>query len=271
MERSKRFCPVCFSVSAAPLPALSHPEWNTVKCTDCTMVYLDEAPDYASLSEEMAWTKQFSKEKKRRREKEPIVAWLDAKTRWRLHMFRDDEWAYIAGQVSAGHVLDVGCGQVDNVPAHFTPYGIEIEKQAASISDKLMRRRGGYVIHAPALDGLRQFEDEQFDGIIMRSYLEHEARPRDVLRTCRDKLKPGGVIYVKVPNFDTINRLVRGIDWCGFRFPDHLNYFGVRTLRELAKLEDFQFSIKNKLTRYTNDNMHCFLRKPHEAIRQPSA
>ena len=225
------------------------------------MVYLDEAPDYASLSEDIAWTKQFAKEKKRRKEKEPIIAWLDAKTRWRLHMFRDDEWAYISTQVSDGNVLDVGCGSVNNIPAHFTPYGIEIEKQAAEISNALMREQGGYVIHAPALEGLNQFENEQLDGIIMRSYLEHEAKPREVLHACHDKLKPGGVIYVKVPNFDTVNRAVRGVDWCGFRFPDHLNYFGIKTLKTLAGLENYEFSIKNKLTRYTNDNAHCFFKK----------
>ncbi len=226
------------------------------------MVYLDAAPDYESLSVDMAWTKQFAIEKKRRKQKEPIIAWLDAKTRWRLHLFRDDEWAYIAKRVKGGNVLDVGCGGINNVPKQFVPYGIEIEKEAAEISDALMRERGGYVVHAPAIEGITQFEDNFFDGIIMRSYLEHEAVPREVLAASYAKLKPGGVIYVKVPNFDTINRLVRGIDWCGFRFPDHLNYFGINTMQKLAALENYQFSLLNKMTRYTNDNLHAFLVKP---------
>ncbi len=261
MNKIQRICPVCSSDHNIALPKLSHPEWNTVRCVKCHMVYLDTAPDYESLSEDLAWTKQFDKEKKRRKEKEPIVAWIDAKTRWRLHMFRDDEWAYISSRVKAGNVLDIGCGGVNNIPQHFTPFGIEIEKQAAKISDALMQERGGYVIHAPALEGLEKFEDGFLDGIIMRSYLEHEAKPREVIKACYSKLKPGGAIYVKVPNFDTINRVVRGMDWCGFRFPDHLNYFGIATLKTLAQSENYQFVLKNKITRYTNDNAHCFFIK----------
>ena len=124
-----------------------------------------------------------------------------------------------------------------------------------------MQERGGHVVHASALDGMKKFEDNFFDGVIMRSYLEHEAQPREVLEACYDKLKPGGGIYVKVPNFDTINRLVRGIKWCGFRFPDHLNYFGIKTLKNLAERENYKFSIINNMTRFTNDNVHCFLSK----------
>ncbi len=261
MKKTKRNCPLCAAPEFTHLRKLSHPEWDTVRCMKCSMVYLNEAPDYEALSEDLAWTKQFEIEKKRRKKKEPIIAWLDAKTRWRLNMFRDDEWAYISKKVSGGNVLDVGCGTVNHIPEKFKPFGIEIEKQAAEISNELMQKRGGFVVHAPALEGMAQFEDGFFDGIIMRSYLEHEEKPRQVLQACFAKLKPGGVIYVKVPNFDTINRLVRGINWCGFRFPDHLNYFGIRTLKNMAEVENYQFILKNKATRYTNDNVHCFLVK----------
>lgn len=261
MKKIKRNCPICTADESEILSKLSHPEWSTVQCNVCEMIYLNEAPDYASLSEDIAWTKQFCLEKKRRKNKEPIISWLDDKTRWRLHLFRNNEWAYIAKRVKGGNVLDVGCGSANNIPTQFTPFGIEIEREAARTSDPLMQGRGGYVIHAPAIEGLTQFEDGFFDGIIMRSFLEHEAQPREVLAASYAKLKPGGTIYVKVPNFDTLNRLVRGINWCGFRFPDHLNYFGINTIQELATLENFKFHLVNKMTRYTNDNLHCFLIK----------
>ena len=104
-----------------------------------------------------------------------------------------------------------------------------------------------------------EFEDGFFDGVIMRSYLEHELHPREVLLATHKKLRPGGVIYIKVPNFGTLNRMVRGVDWCGFRFPDHLNYFDVSAMKRLAEETGYKFELKNKLTRLTNDNMHVFL------------
>lgn len=261
MERIQRACPACAGARFDPLPVYSHPDWAVVKCLDCRFVFLKEAPDYAALSEELAWTTQFAKEARRRREKSPIVSWIDRKTRWRLHMFRDNEWDYISRKVKAGNVLDVGCGATNRVPEQFTPFGIEIEKQAAAVANGLMAEKGGFVVHAPALDGLSKFDDASLDGVIMRSYLEHEMKPRDVLRACHSKLKPNGVIYVKVPNFATLNRMVRGREWCGFRFPDHLNYFEPASLRRLAEAEGYAVTIKNKATIFTNDNMHVFLQK----------
>lgn len=262
IQRALRVCPACGSNSQRPLERYSHAEWNIVSCTLCEFVYLSEAPVYAALSEDLAWTNQFEKEKRRRRQSQPIVSWLDRKLRWRLHILRDNEWAYISTKITSGRVLDVGCGAVNRVPDQFTPFGIEIGKEAAAASDKLMRHKGGHVIHAPTIEGLTQFADGFFDGVIMRSYLEHESHPREVLRALHDKLRPGGVVYVKVPNFGTLNRMIRGVDWCGFRFPDHLNYFDVRGLERMAKSTGYRFQLKNGLSRLTNDNMHAFLTRP---------
>lgn len=260
IDRVTRDCPVCGAAGTHPkIEQYSHPDWATVKCHQCAFVFLQEAPVYEALSEDLAWTKQFAKEKKRRKEKQPVINWLDQKTRWRLHIARDDEWAYITERVSEGRVLDVGCGPINRVPEQFTPYGIEIGKEAAEIASRVMGARGGRAIHAPALEGLAEFEDGFFDGMIMRSYLEHEAQPRAVMELAHRKLRPGGVIYVKVPNYGTINRQVRGVDWCGFRFPDHLNYFDLPHMRALAEGAGFRMELKNVLSQLTNDNMHVFL------------
>lgn len=261
MNRIDRACPVCTSAASAVVAKYSHPDWPMARCADCNFTYLKQAPVYEALSEDLGWTEQFKREKKRRKQKEPLLAWLDQKTRWRLHLFRTDEWAQIKRRVPSGNMLDVGCGGFDFIPEPYTPFGIEIEKAPAEAADAAMRRRGGFAIHAPALEGLSRFEDDFFDGIVMRSYLEHEARPRAVLAETRRTLKPGGTVYVKVPNFGAVNRPLRGIRWCGFRFPDHLNYFDERSLRALAGAEGFTAAFRNTLTRYTSDSLHAFLRK----------
>lgn len=259
VERILRDCPVCQSKARTEQPRYSKLGWTCARCDACGFLYLTEAPVYAELSQNLAWTQQFEKEKKRRKEKQPLMAWFDQATRWRLHMFRDDEWAYITERVEGGRVLDVGCGTRNNIPERYTPFGIEIEKSVAEATNILMQERGGHVVHAPALSGFETFEDAFFDGIIMRSYLEHEERPKAVLQAAHTKLRPEGTIYIKVPNFGTLNRRVRGVDWCGFRFPDHLNYFNVSSLRRLACETGYRFELRNKLTRLTNDNMHVFL------------
>lgn len=257
-----RDCPACGSNDHVALEGVGRDGWQTVSCRRCGFLYLSTAPVYEALSEDLAWTQQFTKEKKRRKAKQPLISWLDEKTRWRLHLARDDEWHYLCDRLQRGRVLDVGCGTRNRIPEAFTPFGIEIEKAAAELSSAEMAARGGKVIHAPALEGLAQFEDGFFDGMIMRSYLEHELYPKSVLEEAFRTLRPGGTLYVKVPNYATLNRLVRGVDWCGFRFPDHLNYFTLSSLRSMAKATGFRFELKNWLTRYTNDNVHAFLVRP---------
>lgn len=261
-QRLKRNCPSCQAQAEQPVARYSRDGWTMVRCVQCRQVYLNEAPHYEALSKDLAWTQQFAREAVRRKTKAPIVQWLDQKTRWRLHIRREDEWAYIAERVKGGNVLDVGCGPVDRIPKQFTPFGIEIEEATAAVADEKMRARGGWAVHAPALDGLRKFDDGFFNGVIMRSYLEHESQPREVLETCFRKLAPGGAVYVKVPNFGTLNRVVRGPEWCGFRYPDHLNLFTIPSMRRLAESVGYRFDLKNRMTQYTNDNLHCFLTRP---------
>lgn len=262
MKSIARNCPNCQSEQHTVLPKYSVDDWTTVQCNACDFIFLNRAPVYEALSEDLAWSKQFEKEAKRRKKETPIVSWIDRKTRWRLHIMRDNEWEYICDKVKGGNVLDIGCGPINRIPEQYTPFGIEIEKEAAEVAQKAMGAKGGRVVHAPALKGLSEFDNNMFDGIIMRSYLEHELQPKEVLDEALRVLKPGGSIYAKVPNFATINRAVRGRNWCGFRFPDHLNYFTIESMKEMGEGSGYDFDLRNTFTRWTNDNLHCYLTKP---------
>ena len=80
------------------------------------------------------------------------------------------------------------------------------------------------------LYGMLEFSDKSIDIFVLRSFLEHEVNPVGLLKNAYNKLKDGGVIFIKVPNFNSINRLYRKGKWCGFRHPDHVNYFTPETL-----------------------------------------
>lgn len=73
-------------------------------------------------------------------------------------------------------------------------------------------------------------------------------------------LEPGGLALVKVPNFGSLNRMVMGRHWCGFRHPDHLNYFTPVTLRLLAAIAGFEVELSPTDVLPTDDNMVATLR-----------
>ncbi len=106
--------------------------------------------------------------------------------------------------------------------------------------------------------------DGETQGVLtqLRAYLEHEREPAAVLAETWRVLKPAGCVLIKVPNYGCWNRPVRGSRWCGYRFPDHVNYFTPRSLRRV--LEDNAFVVArcgwfDRLP--TNDNMWLVARK----------
>jgi 2-polyprenyl-3-methyl-5-hydroxy-6-metoxy-1,4-benzoquinol methylase len=96
----------------------------------------------------------------------------------------------------------------------------------------------------------------------MRSYLEHEDRPREILELAFDKLKPHGVVFVRVPNFGALNARVLGPRWCGIRLPDHLNCFTNAQLRAMAEGAGYRYRLLNRFTLATDDNIKALLVRP---------
>jgi predicted SAM-dependent methyltransferase len=126
----------------------------------------------------------------------------------------------------------------------------------------MMRARGGYCLHAAGAEGIWQFPAGFFDGIIMSSYLEHEVEMRKVLEGAHRALKRGGRIFVRVPNFGSLNRRVMGAKWCGFRYPDHVSYFTLASLRRVAAGAGFRTELMNRMTLWVDDNIQALLVKP---------
>jgi hypothetical protein len=76
-------------------------------------------------------------------------------------------------------------------------------------------------------------------------------------------LTDDAVVIVKMPNYASINRHVTGRKWCGFRLPDHVNYYTPRTLVALAARAGFKVSFGLLGRQPLSDNMWAVLRPVH--------
>ncbi|MEM6441165.1 MAG: class I SAM-dependent methyltransferase [Pseudomonadota bacterium] len=261
-----RACPHCGAREAKRLTHLSRDGWRIVQCAVCGFVYLENPPGHAALSEAFAWEKGLDAEKDRRLKTAPAMYGVDYATRFRTGLFqRSDMAKYVdwfeAEKHGGGAVLDIGCAQGDRIEPPFTPYGIEISKALAEKADAEMRARGGQCLHGPGAEAIWGFDEALFDGIVMRSYLEHEEEPMKVLKGAHRALKPTGAVYVKVPNYGSANRVVTGRNWCGIRLPDHVNYFTPSSLKAMAAKAGFSTQIKNPWNLMFDDNIHALLRR----------
>jgi SAM-dependent methyltransferase len=267
-----RLCPICNADNGARSPsAWSRVPWVLKECGQCDFLYLENPPPASDFSAEFAWERTHAQERARRQEREPLLvavnAWRSALAARLIAIRRGGKIVrWIDRYVGSGRLLDVGCGHgmlLSLTPPRIVPYGVEISTQLAAQANRLALARGGYVVEGAAATALSLFSNSFFDGIVMRCYLEHEVDPAKVLRVSSRILRPGGVLIVKVPNFDCWNRrIVRGARWCGFRHPDHVNYFTPRSLTNLVRAHGFEiarFRFADRLA--TNDNMWLVARK----------
>lgn len=260
-----RTCPLCRRDNrrGPVFERYSPATWDLKRCPGCGFVYLESIPDYAATAEALAWDHTFHAwhEARERAPGQQLLSTVGRGIRHGTHLFRKRRRMdrLIAALAAPGAVLDVGCGkgsQLAKLPLQYVPYGIEISPGQAQIAQAMVASRGGAILVKPGAVALREFPEGFFSGIMMRSYLEHESQPREALEGAAHALAPDGVLIIKVPNYGSVNRRLFGRRWCGFRFPDHMNYFTPDTLRRLCAscgLAVRDFSWLDRLP--TSDNM----------------
>lgn len=263
-----RLCPICSRDNRVGNPSnYSKNGWTIKNCLVCGFVYLEIAPVYESLVKETAWEKTSEVEKIARRKREPLKQSIsDAlKVFKRDVLKRNKLFRLLERHVDDGKVLDIGCGGGGILAAldhKYTPFGIEISEYLARTGNKNLKERGGAIVHNDAISGLGEFDANFFSGILMSAFLEHEINPKQLLQECLRTLKRHGIAIIKVPNYSSINRVFRGRRWCGFRYPDHVNYFTPDSLQNLCRKVGFtihQFDLFDRPP--FSDNMWMVVRK----------
>lgn len=254
-----RPCPGCETTDHTPWALYSQNEWEVVRCKACDMTYLRNPVEYEALEEDFAWEKTYE-EKRSGGGSTPLSGFVRKLRAATVGLHRDKQAAF-RKWFNDGHVLDIGCGTGDRIRPPMTPYGIELSNVLHAKSDALMREWGGYCQHGAGAEAIWEFNEGQFDGIVMFSYLEHETEALTVLKGAHRALKPDGGVFIRVPNFGSLNRRIVGKKWCGFRYPDHVNYFTLKTLRALAKRAGFETTLINKFNLPLDDNISVLLRK----------
>ncbi|HCZ11060.1 MAG TPA: hypothetical protein DHV16_02130, partial [Nitrospiraceae bacterium] len=204
-----RICPLC-GADNRERPALLFSEnaWLLKKCSECSFVYLENPPHYEGFKDEFAWEK--TSEKKLRAKNKNFLADFSEKVVKKIR--RDKLSALIYRYCNNGNILDIGCGNgkiLSRLNDNHIPYGIEISSALAQNARQKFASQGGAVIQKDALSGLSEFGGNHFDAVIMSAYLEHELFPEEVLRETFLVLKHGGYLILKVPNFGSVNRIIR--------------------------------------------------------------
>ena len=149
---------------------------------------------------------------------------------------------YVCRQLSAlhprGELLDFGCGwgAVLNAAARegWRATGIEVDERKVAFCHE----HGLRAVYGDLLD--QPFAAETFDAALAEQVFEHLYTPVAYMKELHRVLKPGGVLYVAVPNFGGIEAKVRGVQWDLVHPVSHVRYFDRRSLADMAERCGFE-------------------------------
>jgi len=274
VQQTNRRCPLCQGAAerAREIPGIALDPWLLLRCAGCGLVYLGNPPDYQTLAESFSWDQSYPQRKRERQDarRAPVRAvrrGLSGVIRLVRAALRRDKLQRLGRRhlPDRGRVLDLGCDTGYNARAlapGLVPVGIEISEALASKARSRFEPRGGEVVTDAVLPALRRMPAGSCVGAIAKSYLEHEIHPRSVLLELARVLQPGTAVIIKVPNHACWLRYLRGAQWCGYRFPDHVNYFTPRSLVRLLDETGFDIARMRRTDRLpTSDNMWCVARR----------
>ena len=205
--------------------------FSLVKCRQCELVYLNPRPS----------------------EREILTYYppaYQAAIRQLLQKVRQSRIGLIGLQImrklrkpplsKVGKILDIGCSGGDYLAYLRTlgweVYGIELDKDAV----RHAREHFGLNVHlGTAEHTLNNFQNESFDVITMWHVLEHMFDPSLVLAQVYRLLKPGGILMLEMPNFNSLWATVLGRDWFPLEIPRHLYHFTPLTLTAILNKTGF--------------------------------
>jgi 2-polyprenyl-3-methyl-5-hydroxy-6-metoxy-1,4-benzoquinol methylase len=220
-----RACPTCGATDTRH--ELDKDHMRLVRCVRCDLVYVSPTFD------ESHYKKVYASQ-----EYQDIVRDLGIKSHaYRVERFGQERVALMARflETAKPRYLDVGCSTGFVVEAArdagWEAVGSDLNPSAVEYG-----RSRGLDLRLIALEDA-DFEPASFDAVSLFDVLEHLLDPVRTLRACARLLKPGGIVFLYVPNYDSASRLLMGAD-AHFIWPTHhLNYYTPATIRDLMTRE----------------------------------
>ncbi len=233
---------------AAPLQEVSCPLCNgpdhvherhigafqLVRCRNCGMVFVNPQPTPEALAAGYSGRGLLARCIGGRTDKTTFYeTWFGSRDRrrWTAVLRR------MARMTGKGRLLEYGCGPA-LVGQMAADDGWQVEAIDLGEWIRELQPQRSFPLHVGTLIE-QHWTDGRFDAIYAQDVLEHLQRPLDELRELARILRPGGVIYVHVPNYASLT-IRLGVSRFAYNEPlGHLNYFTPRTLGEMLRRAGF--------------------------------
>lgn len=202
-------------------------EFDIVRCTECGLVRLDPIPTDAELMG--FYSKDYYAYQPVGRDNNlKSLAKKLLKTKIRTH---NPPFA------QPGNFLDIGCGSGEYLH-QMRLKGWRVQGVEPSVFGAEEGNRSGLDIFNGTLHEAN-FPSASFDYIRSNHSLEHMPNPVEVMNEVYRILKPGGKIFIGIPNIDSIPYRIFRKYWWYLGAPVHIYNFDVSTISSLMQQSGF--------------------------------
>lgn len=225
-------CPVCGSTHINPLltvkdHSVSKEEFVIWQCSNCSLRFTQDVPDEGSIGRYYESTDYISHSNTSK----GLVNQLYQKVR--NYTLNQKAALIISETVKQGKVLDLGAG----IGAFLNTMkdkgweisGIEPDEGARQQAKNLFN------IQLEETDSLDRFSESSFDAITLWHVMEHVHQLHDYVERLKGLLKPGGKIFIAVPNYQSLDSSVYKLYWAAYDVPRHLYHFTPKTIQVLME------------------------------------
>ncbi len=220
---SRLRCPICSTYGD-----LASDRWQLRACPSCTHVWADR-PIEADTNEMF--------------ESHDYATWrvASATQRDRQRRIAEDRIAWVRPHLRPkGRSLEIGCSTGEVVSAlawrGWDAYGIDLSEpaiEAGRHTDPTLN------LAAAATPFEARYPTNDYDIVMAFHVIEHVPELDSFVAMIHDALAPGGLIYLRMPNWESWSRRMFGDRWPS-NVPEHVHHFTARSITRLLDRHGFR-------------------------------
>lgn len=229
-----KVCPLCGNGDLLPVLSaedytVSHQHFEIWECSQCTVRFTQNAP----APEEIGKYYQSESYISHSDTSTGLINNLYHRVRKRTLIRKKKLMEMFTGHKS-GSILDVGCGTGAFLhtmkQAGWQVTGLEPDENAAKKANNL------YGIEPMKADEIYNLSPASFDAITMWHVLEHVHDLHGYMKTLKSLLKPGGKLFIAVPNYTSFDAEKYKQFWAAYDVPRHLYHFSPKSMKKLFSM-----------------------------------
>lgn len=261
-------CPICRGNSFILFTSCtdfttSKEKFTILECASCHLLITSPRPDSASIGRYYQSENYISHTNSSKNLIDKVYKTVRSFTlRWKLNLIKSHK--------QTGKILDYGCGTGEFLNSCKTACwecnGVEPSKTAREKAEELTNLK--------LYESLEHLPNIKFDVITLWHVLEHVENLNEKVSELKSYLAQDGIIFIAVPNHESLDAKIYNSHWAGYDVPRHLWHFSKTNMQQLLtgngctleriipmRQDSFYVSLLSEKYRYPKNNILTHLVK----------